>query len=131
MMINDNIVDVQVRPGSKAGAPASVSLSPQTGYLTVINNITTVTDATGTNLQFTNDVTNPDGTQTVELTGTVALTAGPVWRSYWVPSPARFAQTALATALRDTGIDAETDLLAEPDFTTLSRFCSSRTTGVY
>lgn len=122
MMINDNIVDVRVTPGSSAGSPAAVDQSPQTGYVTVINTVTTGDGDTVTQLQFVNDVTNPDGTQTVELTGTIALTAGTAWRSYWVPSPARFAQSALATALRDAGVRAEADLLAEPDVSTVSHF---------
>jgi PBP4 family serine-type D-alanyl-D-alanine carboxypeptidase len=121
MMINDNIVDVKVTPGAGAGAPATVDMSPRTGYVTVLNKATTADATTGTDLRFTNEVTNPDGTQTVELTGTVSVAGGPVWRSYWVPSPARFAQTALVTALRDAGVQAEADLLSTPD-TALSRF---------
>lgn len=120
MMINDNIVDVTVTPGSSAGAPAVVDVSPQTGYVNVTGTVTTTASGT-TDLRFAGDVANADGTRTVELTGTIPLAAGPVWRSYWVPGPARFAQAALATALRDAGVRASADLLADPDFTALSR----------
>lgn len=122
MMINDNIVDVKVTPGSATGAPATVDMSPRTGYLTVLNEVTTVDATAGTDLRFTSDLTNPDGTQTAALTGTVSVAGGPVWRSYWVPNPVRFAQAALVTALRDAGVEAEADLLAAPDSAALRRF---------
>lgn len=125
MVINDNIVDVKVTPGNSVGAPAAVELSPQTGYVNVASKVTTAAATAGTSLQFSNDVTTADGTQTVELTGTVPLAADPVWRSYWVPDPARFAQAALVTALRDAGVQASAELLADPDFTALSRCYTS------
>jgi D-alanyl-D-alanine carboxypeptidase/D-alanyl-D-alanine-endopeptidase (penicillin-binding protein 4) len=73
-------------------------------------------------LRFVDDMTNADGTHTVILTGNIPLGSQPVLRAYRIPEPARFAAIALAEELRKKGIFAEVDLLASPDFQSLSAF---------
>ena len=46
LSVNDNVVDFIVSPGS-AGASIEVTLSPETDYISVINNSVTVNDTTG------------------------------------------------------------------------------------
>jgi serine-type D-Ala-D-Ala carboxypeptidase/endopeptidase (penicillin-binding protein 4) len=110
MMVNDNVVDVTVTPGAAVGAPAGLHVSPDIGYVRVVNEVRTV--AAGTpgppsgNLAFTGDTTNPDGTRTVTLTGDIPVNTPSLFRAYYVPSPARFAQTAFVAALRACGIEA-------------------------
>jgi serine-type D-Ala-D-Ala carboxypeptidase/endopeptidase (penicillin-binding protein 4) len=130
MVINDNIVDVIVTPGSREGEPGSLRISPETPYVKVINQTktTAASEAPATGmvpmrpgvLRFSNDVTNHDGTHTVALTGNIPLGSRPVLRAYRVPEPVRFAEMVLAEALRAKGIAAEVDLLVKPDFQALS-----------
>ena len=74
IMINDNIIDVTVTPGDEAGAPGVVHISPQTSYLSILNQVTTVpasSASTAAPLSFAGDTTNPGGTHTVTLTGQI------------------------------------------------------------
>jgi D-alanyl-D-alanine carboxypeptidase/D-alanyl-D-alanine-endopeptidase (penicillin-binding protein 4) len=109
IMINDNIVDVTVTPGNQAGAPGVVHLSPQTGYVQIVSQVTTVpaSDTAPAPLSFASDVTNPDGTHTVVLTGDILVSTRHLYRAYYVPEPARFAAMAFAQTLRDAGIKAQ------------------------
>jgi serine-type D-Ala-D-Ala carboxypeptidase/endopeptidase (penicillin-binding protein 4) len=56
------------------------------------------------------------------LTGNIPLGSGPVLRAYRIREPARFAEIALAEELGKQGIAAEVDLLATPNFQSLSAF---------
>jgi D-alanyl-D-alanine carboxypeptidase/D-alanyl-D-alanine-endopeptidase (penicillin-binding protein 4) len=132
MMINDNLVDVIVTPGSREGEPGALRISPETAYLKVINQTkTTAASAAPAGrmplmgpgaLRFVNDVSDSDGTQTVTLTGNISLGGRPALRVYRVPEPVRFAETVLAEALHEKGISAKVDLLANPDIQALSGF---------
>lgn len=132
MMINDNLVDVIVTPGSREGEPGSLRISPETAYVKVINRTKTTAASEAPAggmpqmgpgaLRFVDDVTNADGTHTVILTGNIPLRSRPVLRAYRVPEPAWFAEIVLAEALREKGVSAKVDLLANPDFQALSAF---------
>jgi len=131
IMINDNLVDVIVTPGSREGEPGVLRISPETAYVTVINQTKTMPASEAPTvgmpqmgpgaLRFVDDVTNADGTHTVTLTGNIPLRSRPVLRAYRVPEPVRFAEMVLAEALREKGISAKVDLLGTPDFKALSR----------
>lgn len=114
MMINDNIVDVTVTPASTPGAPGVLHISPQTGYVQVVSQVTTVpaSDPAPAPLSFASDVTNPDGTHTVVLTGEIPVNTPHLYRAYYVPQPARFAAMAFAQTLRDAGIEAQAGIPA-------------------
>jgi D-alanyl-D-alanine carboxypeptidase/D-alanyl-D-alanine-endopeptidase (penicillin-binding protein 4) len=145
MMIHDNLVDVVVTPGSREGEAATLRVSPETAYVKVINKTTTTaaSDAPAGGvfrgnrnapaagvfrgnrpgaLRFIDDVTTSDGSHTVTLTGNIPLGSPPLLCAYSVPEPVRFAEVVLAEALQARGITANVDLLAKPDFQTLSRF---------
>jgi serine-type D-Ala-D-Ala carboxypeptidase/endopeptidase (penicillin-binding protein 4) len=110
IMINDNIIDVTVTPGAEVGAPAVLHISPPTDYLGILNQVTTVpasSASTATPLSFTGDITNPEGTQTVTLTGQIAVGTPHLYRAYYIPEPAVFAQMAFAEVLRDAGVGAQ------------------------
>ncbi|MBO0790672.1 MAG: D-alanyl-D-alanine carboxypeptidase/D-alanyl-D-alanine-endopeptidase, partial [Ktedonobacteraceae bacterium] len=112
MMINDNIIDVLVTPGSSAGAPGVLQVSPQTGYLQIENQVTTVhADASPVRpLGFVNDVTNPDGTHAVTLVGDIPLSIPHLYCAYYIPDPVRFAELAFAEALKVECGDTSPDL---------------------
>lgn len=114
MMINDNIIDVLVTPGSSAGAPGMLHVSPQTGYLQIENQVTTVHADTSPvrPLGFVNDITNPDGTRAVTLVGDIPLNIPHLYRAYYIPDPVSFAELAFAEALRAECGDTSPDLSA-------------------
>jgi serine-type D-Ala-D-Ala carboxypeptidase/endopeptidase (penicillin-binding protein 4) len=130
MMINDNLVDVMVGPGSRAGEAGRLRVSPETTYVRIINKTRTTTAARPAlggmrpmgpgALRLIDDVTNADGSHTVTLTGDVPLGSRPVLCAYRVPEPVRFAQMLLAEALRAKGVSARADLLAQPDYGALA-----------
>lgn len=130
IVINDNQVDVIVKPGNREGEPGTIRVLPETAYVTVVNRTKTAgAQAPPTGgvfrsgpgiLRVTEDVTNADGTHTVALTGNVPQGSRPVLCAYRVPEPARFAEMVLAEALRAKGIPASADLLASPDFQSLA-----------
>jgi PBP4 family serine-type D-alanyl-D-alanine carboxypeptidase len=107
IVVNDNLVDVTVTPGSSAGDPVSISVSPQTPYVTFANAAKTGAARSEPTIDLSNDKTNSDGSHTVTMTG--AIPAGkPILFSYRVPDPQRFAQAAFGLALHDTAIRLNT-----------------------
>jgi D-alanyl-D-alanine carboxypeptidase/D-alanyl-D-alanine-endopeptidase (penicillin-binding protein 4) len=103
IVVNDNLVDVIVTPGEKAGDAVTIAVSPQTPYVTFANRATTSEAKTEPTIDM-KDVTNADGTHTVTIVGTQPA-GGSMLYAYRVPEPQRFAQQAFESALRDAGID--------------------------
>lgn len=115
IVVNDSIVDVTVRPGQRVDAPAVIELSPQVGYVRVVNQVRTIAaGGTARNLAFVGDTANADGTRTVTLVGDIPRGTPSLFRAYYVPEPARFAALAFVAALRDRGIRLRSDPLAAP-----------------
>ncbi len=106
VVVNDNLVDVIVTPGREAEAP-TLAISPQTRYVTIRNAVKTVGAGGKTELAWTNDTANPDGTRTVNLTGTIPGGANPRLRAYRVPSPSHFAEIVLGEALESKGVQID------------------------
>ena len=104
IVVNDNVIDVIIRPGPTEGSPAQIKVAPQTAYVTVLNQATTGKSGSPSSLKYENEKQNPDGTRTVALTGSIALGAKPTLNSYAVPEPSRFAATVLFEALKEQGI---------------------------
>jgi N-acyl-D-amino-acid deacylase len=121
IVVNDNLVDVTVAPGSGAGAAASVKISPETSYAKFINQVKTVEAGKDTDVEMQPDVLVPDGTHTVTVTGTMAADSKSILFAYRVPQPSRFAEIALVDALREKGIKAEARSIGpKEDFKTLA-----------
>lgn len=112
MMLNDNVVDVTVRPGNAPGDPGMVEFSPRFGYVRIVNDVRTIPAAdapAGRMLRYVNDTASPDGTRTVTLTGDIPGDLPAVFRPYYVPTPVQFGAIGLAAALRDKGVSAVAD----------------------
>ncbi len=119
--VNDNVIDLTVSAGSKEGAPAALNISPATSYAKFGNQITTGPAGSKPDIKPPADVTNPDGTHAVTLTGTFPLNSHSILYIYAVPQPGRFAQVTLAEALHEKGITATIPAPAETvDFKALS-----------
>ncbi|MGP3937183.1 D-alanyl-D-alanine carboxypeptidase/D-alanyl-D-alanine endopeptidase [Nonomuraea sp. KM88] len=107
VMVNDNLVDVTVEPGRRPGAPAVLEISPQSEYVRIVNKVRTIAAseaASARPLTFADDVRHPDGTRTVSLTGDITDDSPGLFRAYFVPEPAAFAQALFARALREKGV---------------------------
>lgn len=103
IVVNDNVVDVIVTPGKKTGDPVSISVSPQTAYVTFVNKATTAGAKVDATIDLSDDVADAAGRHTVTIKG--VQPAGPsVLYAYRVPDPKRFAQDAFAKALQDAGV---------------------------
>ncbi|HTU83134.1 MAG TPA: D-alanyl-D-alanine carboxypeptidase/D-alanyl-D-alanine-endopeptidase [Candidatus Acidoferrales bacterium] len=115
IVVNDNLVDVTVTPGVKPGDPVSIAVSPQTPYVTFVNKATTGQPGTEPTIDLSKDVTNPDGTHTVTITGSQRAGKPILW-AYRVPEPAKFAEAAFTVALNDAGVRVVTPPSPQPAF---------------
>ncbi len=103
IVVNDNLVDVMVTPGSEAGDPVAIAVSPRTPYVRFVNAATTGAPKSEPTIDLSGDKTNTDGSHVVTITG--AMPAGrPILFVYRVPEPPRFAQAAFSVALQDAGV---------------------------
>jgi PBP4 family serine-type D-alanyl-D-alanine carboxypeptidase len=121
IVVNDSLIDVIATPGATVGAPVSLRVTPQTAYVTIVNQATTGAAGSKTGLEYTDEKLNPDGTRSATLTGNLALGAGSLMVAYPVPEPSRYAATILMEALREKGVRcAIADPADRTDFKMLS-----------
>lgn len=69
LSINDNFVNLSVRPGTSLGAPATITISPADPLLTIKNRVTTVARGTRRDLAVYRELAS----NVVEVTGQIAL----------------------------------------------------------
>ena len=105
IVVNDNLIDVIATAGDREGVPVNLQVSPQTGYVQIINQATTGNADSTPSLNYTAEKLNPDGTRSVTLTGTLPPGKGAGMMAYSVPEPSRFAATVLAEALKQKGVE--------------------------
>lgn len=99
IVVNDNLIDVLVAPGAKAGDPASVKLVPGTSYVTADVQVETVAEG-GRAVVHVRRV----GPRSVAVRGRVPVGHKPVVRIFEVDEPASFARALLIEALRRHGV---------------------------
>jgi D-alanyl-D-alanine carboxypeptidase/D-alanyl-D-alanine-endopeptidase (penicillin-binding protein 4) len=107
MMLNDNVIDVLVEPGEKAGDAARVTTRPESAFYQVDALVTTA-EKVPVNIQLV-----PVGVNQFAVRGTVPVGAKPQLRIYPVEEPALFARAAFIEALRRHGVKA-TAAIARP-----------------
>jgi D-alanyl-D-alanine carboxypeptidase/D-alanyl-D-alanine-endopeptidase (penicillin-binding protein 4) len=69
LTVNDNSLDLFVKPGQDIGSQAVITTGPQTPLVTIINHVTTAPRGTRRNVT----VVRPLGTNTLEVSGSVPL----------------------------------------------------------
>ncbi|HET9394092.1 MAG TPA: D-alanyl-D-alanine carboxypeptidase/D-alanyl-D-alanine-endopeptidase [Candidatus Rubrimentiphilum sp.] len=104
IVVNDNIVDVTVSPGTRPGDPVTIAVSPQTPYAVFINKATTGAAGSDRNISVPDGVADAAGMRTVTITGSLPAGSPPILYAYDVPSPRRFAEVALTTALQNASV---------------------------
>jgi PBP4 family serine-type D-alanyl-D-alanine carboxypeptidase len=122
IMVNDNMIDFTIAPAAKPGDPATFISTPQTSYISFVSRVTTAAANSKPDLDVSETVTNPDGSVTVTITGSVPLGAPPTTAAFAVPSPTLFAETVLTEALSAEGISIKPPKHpAPPNFPALAR----------
>ena len=103
IVLNDNVVDLLISPGSKPGDAANVRASPDLGIFRVTNEIATgaAHSASMIRRMITRD---SSGMVTIRLIGNYASDAKPLVMSVNVDDPADYAARALVAALHDRGV---------------------------
>ncbi|HEX4607661.1 MAG TPA: D-alanyl-D-alanine carboxypeptidase, partial [Urbifossiella sp.] len=99
--VNDNVIDVVVTPGAKAGDAAAVRTRPETAYFQVDLLVGTGDEKGTAEIQLI-----PVGPNHFAVRGRVPAGGKPLVRIYPVEEPALFARTLLVEALRRNGVRA-------------------------
>jgi D-alanyl-D-alanine carboxypeptidase/D-alanyl-D-alanine-endopeptidase (penicillin-binding protein 4) len=109
-IVNDNVIDVIVEPGSAAGEPARVSLRPQTAFVHADFKVTTAEKGASPMIEVTSG-----GKQRFTVRGRIAVGSKRMVRLWPVDEPAAFARALFIEALRRAGVEvAAKSLTAAP-----------------
>jgi D-alanyl-D-alanine carboxypeptidase/D-alanyl-D-alanine-endopeptidase (penicillin-binding protein 4) len=109
IVINDNVVDIIVAPGVKAGDQAVVSMRPDNNYVRMDSSVITVAEGKPTRIEI-----QPAGGERFAVRGQIALKSPPLVRIYSVEDPAAFARALFIDALRKEGVQVDANPLAAP-----------------
>lgn len=102
--VNDNVIDVTIRPGAKAGDPAQITVSPATSYVTFVNAAATGAAHSANSIAMPTDVEDAAGNRRVTISGSFPADSRPILYAYPVPSARRFAEVTFTQALVDAGV---------------------------
>ncbi|HEY6945414.1 MAG TPA: D-alanyl-D-alanine carboxypeptidase/D-alanyl-D-alanine-endopeptidase [Candidatus Acidoferrum sp.] len=123
IMVNDNVIDILATPGAKEGNPVSLTISPETSYVKIINRGFTSPAGTEPSFNSQDFTTNPDGTVTVALSGSLPVGSKPRPSIIAVPSPTQFTETVFREALSAASIVIKSPSGPAPaDFASFTRF---------
>ena len=100
LTVNDNSVDLSVKPGARVGDPCVITVGPSVPLVTVVDR--TKTDVRGARRELS--VTRPLGQNTLEIRGTMPLDDRGFAASVAVSHPALVFATMLRTALEQRGV---------------------------
>jgi D-alanyl-D-alanine carboxypeptidase/D-alanyl-D-alanine-endopeptidase (penicillin-binding protein 4) len=109
ILVNDNVVDILITPAAKAGEPATVRTRPETHFLQMDAQVTTVEASKGVRTAV-----RRAGPGRFTVRGQVPVGAKPLVRIWPVEDPADFARGLFIEALRREGIDVEASPLRAP-----------------
>jgi PBP4 family serine-type D-alanyl-D-alanine carboxypeptidase len=104
IMVNDNVIDLVVKPGVKSGDATILGYSPHTSYVNFVNHVTTGARDSKPNLESPEVESNEDGSIVVTLTGSLPAGTSPQTAAFAVPSPTAFAATVLREAVIASGV---------------------------
>lgn len=103
IMLNDNVIDVMVKPGAEEEL-AFVEISPRRPGLVVRNSTRTGTRGSLAQVEVSGPEAGPDGSTSVTVTGSVPA-GNAVLRSVAIASPSEFAASAFVEVLRQEGVE--------------------------
>ncbi len=112
--VNDNVVDVTVTAGAKAGDPVKIAVSPVTPYVTFVTTATTGAARSDNTTSMSSDVEDANGNRRVTISGSFPIDSRPILYAYPVPSARRFAAIAFTQTLTDAGVAVQQQPTATP-----------------
>ncbi len=99
LSFGDNVVELKLAPGERAGEPAVLEAAPRSAYWNVVSTVTTAAAASKKDLTLVRD----PGSNHIRLSGTLPI--GQTWEGkVALEDPARYAATVLAEVLEAKGI---------------------------
>ena len=124
IIVNDNLVDFVGSPGAKPGDPVNLTFTPQTSYIHFTNKMRTGEANSKLNIDTSDPITNPDGSISIIVTGSIAAGSAPQTAAFPVPSPTLFATAALRDALgtSNVGIQGKQSGDAIKDYAPYAKF---------
>jgi D-alanyl-D-alanine carboxypeptidase/D-alanyl-D-alanine-endopeptidase (penicillin-binding protein 4) len=99
IIVNDNVVDLQISPGSRAGAPARVVMRPKTRFVHIDAQVETAPEGKASKVDV-----QALGPNEVSIRGRVAQHAKPLVRIFPVSDPPAFARALFIEALQRHGV---------------------------
>jgi D-alanyl-D-alanine carboxypeptidase/D-alanyl-D-alanine-endopeptidase (penicillin-binding protein 4) len=99
MVVNDNVVDLILTPGEKAGDPASVRMRPETSFIQMDAEVLTAAEGIEPSVEL-----RAVGPQRFTVRGRVPAKGKPLLRIYPVDDPLGFARALFIEALRREGV---------------------------
>ncbi len=105
IMVNDNLLDILVTPGAKAGDPVKVSTRPQTGYFSVVNQGTTSAASGPSTMASTLGANNR-----IVVSGSLPVGSPQQDLAVFAPSPGGYARALFIEALRREGVSVTAPL---------------------
>jgi D-alanyl-D-alanine carboxypeptidase/D-alanyl-D-alanine-endopeptidase (penicillin-binding protein 4) len=108
VVINDNVVDVVVTPGTTSGEPAALRIVPASAFYAVDAQVETAAEGTPVAVAV-----RPEGARRFSVQGQVPVGHRPVVRTYEVEEPAAFARALLIERLRARGVRVRASPLAD------------------
>lgn len=99
MAVNDNVIDLTITPGAKAGEPAKVTHRPQSATLTIDAEVTTTEALTPSGIML-----NQVGPGQFTVRGSLPLNAKPLVRALPIDEPTGFARSVFIEELRKAGV---------------------------
>lgn len=100
LTVNDNAIDLTVKPAEKVGTPVVITTGPPATFMTISNRATTSARGSKSELQLYRGV----GANTLEITGSLPLGDNGFDRSVAIPDPALAFVTMLRDALTKRGV---------------------------
>lgn len=101
LTVNDNAIDLTVRPGSKPGAAVSITSGPPaTSFMTIVNRATTTAKGAKSDLRIHRGV----GANTLEISGTLPVGDDGYTGAVAIPDPALAFVAMLRDALVKRGV---------------------------
>jgi len=112
LSINDNAIDLNIRPGATAGAPVVVTTGPpNASFMTIVNRATTSPKELRSNLQIYRGL----GANTLEITGTLPLGDAGFRGGVAIPNPPLAFVSMLRDALLKRGVKIDGQLRTVSD----------------
>ena len=100
LTVNDNAIDLTVKPGATVGAPCIVTTGPPATFMTIANRATTSARGSKSELQIYRGL----GANALEISGSVPLGDNGFTGSVAIPDPALAFVTMLRDALTKRGV---------------------------